>query len=194
VLEAARELFAEQGAEVSVAAVAERAGVGIGTLYRRYRTKQALLQHLCVLAMEQAIEAADAALATTHPWDGLVSYVETCVRFGSGGLSGLAGRIETTPEMRQLSQDSRRRVRALVQRAKREGALRRDVSALDIAWLIEFFGRPAVRPATREDENVRRRLLAIALEGLRTPAPHRLPGRPPTAAHYEARWGAADPR
>src|SRR5580700_9164196 len=53
VLDAARDVFAAQGAGAPISAVAERAGVGMGTLYRRYGSKTELLQRMCVLAMEQ---------------------------------------------------------------------------------------------------------------------------------------------
>ena len=65
VLEAARDVFAAQGADAPISAVAARAGVGVGTLYRRYGSKTELLQRLCVLAMEQALAAAGEALAAT---------------------------------------------------------------------------------------------------------------------------------
>src|SRR5215475_4953452 len=71
VLDAAREVFTSQGFDAPVSAVAQRAGVGIGSLYRRYGSKTELLQRLCTLAMEQAIEAAQAALAVGDPWAGL---------------------------------------------------------------------------------------------------------------------------
>ena len=99
VLEAAREVFARQGADAPVAAVAARAGVGMGSLYRRYGSKTELLQRLCVLAMEETVAAAEAALAVEDAWEGLAQYVRACVAFGSGALAPLAGRIETTPRM-----------------------------------------------------------------------------------------------
>src|ERR671923_381925 len=79
VLDAARDVFAEQGFDAPVAAVARRAGVGMGSLYRRYGSKEELLQRLCVVAMEQAIEAAEEALRDADAWAGLARYVRTCV-------------------------------------------------------------------------------------------------------------------
>src|SRR5277367_3216513 len=73
VLDAAREVFATQGWDAPVSAVAERAGVGMGSLYRRYGSKTELLQRLCVLAMEQNIAAAEQSLAMDDPWDALSS-------------------------------------------------------------------------------------------------------------------------
>jgi AcrR family transcriptional regulator len=188
VLEAAREVFAAEGAGAPVSAVAERAGVGMGSLYRRYGSKTELLQRLCTLAMEQSIEAAEAALAAEDAWTGLAGYVRTCVGFGSGALGTLAGTIETTPAMWETSRRSRGLADRLVARAHAEGALRPGVTALDVAWLIELIGRKGPSRGG-EEENVRQRLLAVALDGLRPAAASGpLPGRPPSARHYERRW------
>jgi AcrR family transcriptional regulator len=185
-LDAAREVFATQGFDAPVSAVARRAGLGMGSLYRRYGSKTELLQRLCLLAMEQAIEAAETAVAAEDAWDGLAGYVRTCVAFGSGALAPLAGTIETTPEMWQASRRGRDLLAAVVERARHDGGLRPDVTALDVAWLIELFSRRAATGAG--DDGVRSRLLAIALDGLRTPRPEALPAPPPSASHYEGRW------
>ncbi len=191
VLDAARDVFAAQGAEAPVSAVAERAGVGMGTLYRRYGSKTELLQRLCVMAMEQAIEAADDALGAGDPWTGLCGYIRACVEMRSGALASLAGQIETTAEMRSTAQRSMTRMRKVGDRARQAGLLRADVSSLDIAWLIEQFSRHAPDSVDPEEErNVRVRLLGIALDGLRAPAPAPLPGRPPSLERYVNRWSA----
>jgi AcrR family transcriptional regulator len=198
VLEAARDVFTAQGANAPVAAVAERAGVGMGTLYRRYGSKTDLLQRLCVLAMEQALQAAADALRAGDPWTGLAGYVRTCVELRSGALAALAGQIETTAEMHAVARRSMARLAEIVARAHHDGSLRPDVTALDITWLIEQFGRRAPDPVEPDEErNVRARLVAIALDGLRAqagpgplalPGPQALPGRPPSRAHYVRRW------
>jgi AcrR family transcriptional regulator len=188
VLEAARDVFAAHGASAPVSAVAERAGVGMGSLYRRYGSKTELLQRLCVLAMEEAIGAAKEGLAAEDAWAGLAHYVRRCVAFRSGALAPLAGTIETTPEMWKIARRGRGLIDELVTRAHRSGALRPDVTALDIAYLIEQLGRRKSTEPTDGDENVRRRLLAIALDGLRAQDAEPLPGAPPSAEEYEARW------
>ena len=190
VLEATRTLVATRGADVSVAAIAEVAGVGVGTLYRRYSTKEALLQHLCVAAMDQVIEAAKQGLDNEDPWGGLVSYVESCVNHRTGVLAPLAGTIEVSPEMMRTAQRSADITERLVDRARRApGALRRDVASLDISLLIEVLSRRTINMPTEEDENARRRLLAVALEGLRAkPGLTALPGRAPDRKRYERRW------
>ncbi len=195
VLDAAREIFAERGAAAPVSAVAQRAGVGMGSLYRRYGSKTELLQHLCTLAMQQAIDAAEGGLAAENAWSGLAGYVHSCVAQRSGALAPLAGTIPVTPSMIDTSRRSRELLGELVRRAQREGSLRPDVGALDIAWLIELFGRRA--PASGGsggsgggggDDNIVERLLAIALDGLRAPGASPLPGTPPASQAYEKRW------
>src|SRR5690242_21410195 len=106
VLEAARDVFAAQGPDAPISAVAARAGVGMGTLYRRYGSKTELLQRLCVLAMQQALDAAADALRADDPWTGLVGYIRACVELRSGALAALAGQVETTEEMRATAKQS----------------------------------------------------------------------------------------
>jgi AcrR family transcriptional regulator len=192
VLEAARDVFTAQGAAAPVSAVAERAGVGMGTLYRRYGSKTELLQRLCVLAMEQALQAGDEALRAADPWTGLAGYIQACVELRSGALAALAGQIETTAEMRAVARRSMTCSAEIVARAHRDGSLRPDVTALDISWLIEQFSRRPPDPVEPgEERDVRARLLAIALDGLRAGAGPALPGHPPSRAGYVRRWSGA---
>ncbi|HEX4657316.1 MAG TPA: helix-turn-helix domain-containing protein [Streptosporangiaceae bacterium] len=195
VLDAARDVFSALGAGAPISAVAERAGVGMGTLYRRYGSKTELLQRLCVMAMEQTLEAADDALKTEDPWTGLSGYVRACIELRSGALGALAGQIETTPEMRSTAQRGMTRMQEIVARAHGDGSLRPDVTALDVTWLIEQFSRRAPDPVDPgEERNVRARLVAIALGGLRASGREPMPGRPPSRARYVNRWSHADSR
>jgi AcrR family transcriptional regulator len=194
VLEAARDVFTAEGPGAPVSAVAERAGVGMGTLYRRYGSKTELLQRLCVLAMEQALAAAGDALADDDPWAGLASYVRACIDLRSGALAALAGQIETTAGMRATARRSMGALEQIVARAQRDGRLRADVTALDISYLIEQFSRRAPdRAEPAEERNTRDRLVAIALDGLRARHGDPLPGRPPSRARYVRRWAPASP-
>jgi len=202
VLAAAREVFAEQGADAPVAAVAERAGVGIGSLYRRYGSKEDLLRYLCLVALRQAVADAEAGLTVPDPWEGLAGFIRASVAAGTGSLGPLAGAIETTPEMWQASRRGQELLSLLVERARAAGAVRADVTALDVAHLIELFGRlgpagaaglagagPAGAGPAAEERVIRQRLLAIALDGLRSVSvAGELPGPAPTVAYYEGRW------
>jgi AcrR family transcriptional regulator len=191
VLDAARDVFTALGANAPISAVAERAGVGMGTLYRRYGSKTELLQGLCLLAMEQALDAAGEALRADDPWTGLAGYIKACVELRSGALAALAGQIETTAEMRSTARRSMACMAEIVARAHQDGSLRADVTFLDITWLIEQFSRRAPgRIDPHEERNARSRLVAIALDGLRAAAGDALPGQPPSRDRYVNRWSA----
>ncbi len=189
VLDAARAVVGRYGADAPVAAIAERAGVGMGTLYRRYGSKTDLLRRLCMMAMTATIEAAQDALADKDAWSGLAGYIRACVSQGTGTLGALAGSIETTPELWATSRRSRDLLEQILARARATGQVRPDVTVLDIAWLIETLGRSGPAEPSEEDAVIKLRLTAIAVDGLRSSAgAGPLPGEPPTASHYEERW------
>jgi AcrR family transcriptional regulator len=190
VLDAAREVFATQGWDAPVSAVAERAGVGMGTLYRRYGSKTELLQRLCVLAMEQNIAAAEQSLAMDDPWDALSSYVHACVGFSAGAFAPLAGTLQVTDEMISTARRGSRLLARLVKHSQASGALRSDVTATDLSCVIEQFSRPSANPGALFDHLPQARTLAIALDGLRPEGAHPLPGPAPSAHIQAARWRA----
>ncbi|GAB2959188.1 TetR/AcrR family transcriptional regulator [Micromonospora polyrhachis] len=187
-IEAAREVFIAQGFDAPVSAVAERAGVGMGSLYRRYRTKEELLQRLCADSLQHLAETARAALAIDDPWQGLIHHIVECVRFGFGALAPLAGTIDITPQMQEAAEQAQRFTNALITRAHRAKALRADVTTMDISLLIGQFSRPGPAPSKQAEEAARFRLLAIAVDGLRAHNATPLPSPPPDPRHYEAMW------
>jgi AcrR family transcriptional regulator len=156
----------------------------MGSLYRRYPTKEALLQHLCRASMLQQVRAAEEALAPGgDPWEALAGFVRECVGFRAGVLSAVAGRIAVTEEMRAIARHAHDLLEQLVQGAKRAGALREDASSVDIHELIELFSRrPAGNTLAHE------RLLAMALDGLRSPGFEALPEPVPDWQSYVRRW------
>ncbi|MET7459771.1 TetR family transcriptional regulator [Nonomuraea sp. NPDC005501] len=196
-LRAARQVLAADGEHASVAAIAAAAGVGIGSLYRRYRTKEELFQRLAELSLDNWNQAAERGLAEDDPWEGLASFIVTCVEFGQGSLAPVAGTIEVTKEMQAKSDRSDELLAALVTRAHQARVLRPDVTAVDISLLIEQFGRsPALdqlRKQGRDDlieaaADAHKRVLAIAVDGLRACHPRPLPGDPPTDRLFTERW------
>lgn len=196
-LRAAREVLAADGAHASVAAIAAAAGVGIGSLYRRYRTKEELFQRLAELSLDSWNQAAEQGLTEDDPWEGLASFIVTCAEFGQGSLAPIAGTIEVTEEMQAKSDRSDELLAALVERAHRACALRPDVTPVDISLLIEQLGRSPVldqlRKQGRDDlieaaVGARKRILAIAVDGLRACHPRPLPGAPPTDRLFTERW------
>ncbi|MEU6714260.1 helix-turn-helix domain-containing protein [Nonomuraea sp. NPDC046802] len=187
-LQAAHEVFTTQGFDAPVSAIAKAAGVGMGSLYRRYRTKEELLQRLCLIAMERGVEAAQAGLAARDPWEGLVLYVRACVAYRAGALAPVAGTIEVTEEMSRTAGKAIELSGQIVSRARAAGVLRGDVTTLDVSLLVEQFSRPAPGPPSEEHERVKQRLLTIALDGLRAPGASELPGAPPSMEWYQGRW------
>ena len=187
VLDAAREVFARHGYDAPMSAVAERAGVGVASLYRRFETKEAMLRHLCVASLRENAEAAGRALDDRDPWRGLCEYVRACVGFSAGSFSSIAGAVEPTAEMTRLARQVLRQVEELARRAHADGSLREDATAMDVVWLIEHFSRSATAP----EPAVRDRQLAIALSGLRARGREPLPSPAPRARDYRARWDSA---
>lgn len=190
VLDAAREVFATLGWDAPVAAVAERAGVGMGSLYRRYGSKTELLQRLCVLAMEQNIDAATRGLAVDDPAEALAQYIRECVGFNAGAFAPLAGTLDVTDDMIATARRGQRLLTRLLRRAQRAGAVRGDLTATDVTALIEQFSRPCANPAAPPDDLLRARILAVAIHGLRPDDAAPLPGPAPSPHTYAARWGA----
>jgi AcrR family transcriptional regulator len=188
VLQAAREIFATQGWEAPVSAIAERAGVGMGSLYRRYGSKTELLQYLCVLSMQQVIEAAEAAGGADDPWDGLIGYVRACVGLGAGAFAPLAGTIEVTGEMLATAKRSNELLRGILARAQNSGQARPDVTHADIWGIIEQFSRRSANPRNPDDPVLRTRILAIALDGLRPQSGTCLSGTPPDPHASARKW------
>jgi AcrR family transcriptional regulator len=188
VLYAARAVFAEHGFDAPMTAVAETAGVGIGTLYRRYGGKQELLQRLCVLSLEQNLDAANAALAADDAWEGLCDYIRACVDFGAGAFAPAAGTIVATADMWQHARAVRRHVGKLVKRAQQDGAVRPDVNAIDILQLVQHFSRAHPGSSRPRGSATGERQLAIALSGLRAGAVVALPRPAPRAEDYESVW------
>jgi AcrR family transcriptional regulator len=196
-LDAAREVVAIDGAHASVAAIAARAGVGIGSLYRRYRTKEELLQRLVLTGLDRWLAAAEAGLAHDDPWEGLAHYVLTGIDLGQGSLGAIAGTIEMTEEIMERNRRCDEAVDALVARAHTAGVLRPEVTRTDLHLLIEQLGKSPMIDQLRQQgrtdlvdmaTRARARINAIALDGLRAGSPHRLPGGPAEDALLSGRW------
>lgn len=196
-LQGAREVLAEDGAHASVATIAARAGVGVGSLYRRYRTKDELLAHLCVLALGDYLRAAEEGLDHADPWEGLAHYITAATLAGTGALGPVAGTITITPAMAETSARGDAVAQQVIDRAHAAGALRADVAAVDIVLLIEQLGRsPLVEQVTKQGRtdlidaaiHARRRLIAVAIDGLRAAAPSPLSVPRPGWELLHERW------
>lgn len=172
ILAAAREVFLEQGVDGSVEEIARRAGVGVGTVYRRFPTKEDLIdeiiaEHFASLAvlMRAHLEAAD-------PWEGFCGMVrQTLGLFAEnrGFKAVVGGRFADAEHPPPMVTELFGISNEIVRRAQESGDLRTDFAPTDLPLL--FRGAGAVMDATR-DVNPRlwERYLTMVLDGLRASA------------------------
>lgn len=178
VIDAARELFAMRGIEATLNEVAHHAGLGVGTVYRRFRTKEELLEAVFEDAINELIALAESALHHDDSWQGFVWFVEqmcelTATDRGAremafsrtyGGDRVEAMRVRLVPQITKL-----------VERAQEDGYLRPDLSPTDMPIFGLMTGTVS-EFAGHVDAQLWRRYLAILLDGIR----HRK-GREPLA-------------
>jgi AcrR family transcriptional regulator len=183
ILTAAREVFlADHRAPIS--AVAERAGVGISALYRRFAGKEDLLRTLCHDGLLRFIAEAARASRETDGWTAFETFLRGVVDADVHSLTvHLAG---TFPPSEQMDADAARAnelATALFERAR--AGLRPGACPADITMLLEMCAAVRVPDPDRTRE-LRRRYLDVLLDGLRTGG--ELPGPPPTVEELGWRW------
>jgi len=167
-LTAAREAFAESGSGASLEEIARRAGVGIGTLYRHFPTRQALLEAVYVDEVE-ALGRSAAELADLPPWDALAAWLRRYVSYATTKRAlaeELSASIGSETTVFQLCRDAIFAAgEPLLQRAQDAGVVRRDTNFTDVIRMVFGIAAiPATEPAQIE------RILDVALDGLRYPA------------------------
>lgn len=194
ILDAAREVFiADPGAPVS--AVAEKAGVGVGALYRRYAGKEELLRTLCADGLHRFIAVAEAALAGEHdPWQAFAGFIRAVIESDVHSLTvHLAGTFTPTAEMHDLAARAGALGDQVFRRAKAAGALRAGLSATDVPMIFEQISAIRLDDADRTVV-LRRRYLALLLDALSAGrGTARLPGPPPTSGELSRRWQPTAP-
>jgi AcrR family transcriptional regulator len=191
ILDAAREVFLADP-EAPISAVAALAGVGISALYRRFPSKQDLLRALAADGLTRYIADMEAALASNaDPWAAYVECLTNIVDGRSQALAQrLAGTFVPTPELSALAQRAGHLADMLFRRVRKSGELRDDVSGADIVLLLETIMLVEL-PGPDGGAALRRRYLALLLQGLHTPVEAKLPGTPARQADLTARWRAA---
>ena len=179
ILEAAREAFKEHGLDAPLDEIARRAGVGIATLYRRFPTRDALIEEVFVDGIRSFEQLAEDALQIDDPWTAFSTFIEQmCERQAENwGLKDLM--CMRFPDSKLMA-DKRKRARTTVQRllarAQAEGAVRADVTPEDIEFVFWSNGR--IVEATRDvAPNAWRRNLALMLDAFRAENAHPLPER-----------------
>lgn len=169
ILQAAHEVFAEQGLRASLDDVARRAGVGVGTVYRRFADKEALVEALFEIRVGRIIDIAERAVSMQSGWDGLVRFLceVSAVQAGDRGLREIAlstgfGRSRVAVLRSRVASA----VEQLVTRAQAEGGLRPEITGNDIPLLLLMVGEVA-QNAQGFRPDLGRRYLRLILDGLR---------------------------
>jgi AcrR family transcriptional regulator len=188
VLDAARAVLTADP-DAAMADIARRAGVGIGTLYRRYPSKEALVLHLCQDGMERLEAVARAALERDgDPWDVFRSFMEDGLAAGAGTLGpALAGTFTPTDALLAAARRLHRAVQQVITRAHADGALREDVTQEDVNLVFEQLRAVRLGDEARTAA-LQRRYLELALQALRAPAAAPLPGPAPSWKEIQQRW------
>jgi AcrR family transcriptional regulator len=165
VLAAAREAFAEGGESTALEEIARRADVGIGTLYRHFPNRQALLEALYVGEVEEFCRSAE-RLADSDPWEALNGWFEGFIGYFATKRALAAELLNYLDHDAPLFQICRSSLYSagepLLKRAQDAGVVRPDV---DIADVIQMVGGIAKIPAS--DPGQTQHILRVALDGLR---------------------------
>jgi AcrR family transcriptional regulator len=188
ILDAAREVFVADP-KAPISAVAERAGVGIGALYRRYGSKEDLLRRLSADGLKTYTAVVEDALADRgDPWAAFANFMRRVVDADTHSLTlRLAGTFTPTEELYRDSERARELNARLFERTRAAGAIRPDIEVDDIALLLEQLA--AVRVADEErTRQLRHRYLSLLLDALRGRSGSSLPGPPPSWEEIDRRW------
>ena len=188
ILEAARDVFTADP-KAPISAVAERAGVGISALYRRYRSKEELLQELSLNGLRRYIDEVEAALADDgDPWDAFAAFMRRAVAADTSSLTlHLAGTFTPTEAHWRDGEKAFQLNTSLLDRTKSAGVLRQEFGVGDLSLVFEQLAAIKVGDQERTAQ-LRQRYLALLLDGLRDTSAAPLPGPPPSWEEISRRW------
>jgi AcrR family transcriptional regulator len=166
VLAAAREAFAEGGESTALEEIARRAGVGIGTLYRHFPNRQALLEALYLEEVEEVCRSAAEQLDGADAWEALNGWFERFIGYLATKQALAAELLNYLDRDAQLFRASRAALfeagEPLLKRAQDDGVVRRDVDIADVIQMVIGIAKiPAADP--RQTTHI----LRVALDGLR---------------------------
>ncbi|HUZ85301.1 MAG TPA: helix-turn-helix domain-containing protein [Gaiellales bacterium] len=172
ILEAAREVFSREGVSAPIDAVAARAGVGVGTLYRHFATKDSLFEAIMVSRMQLLTEEARALIGGTDPGAAFYAFLTSMADQGASDMALACAVADAGIDLGSAHHDLKRPLLAavadLLARAQAAGAVREDVSVDDVLALFSATCLDADRrPRDAASASCMRR---IVFDGLR---PHR---------------------
>ena len=179
VIAAAKKLFADQGLDAQMPDVANRAKVGVGTVYRHFPTKDELISALAADRFDRLADKAREGIEAEDAWEGLCEFIRFAAQIQADdrGLCEVMGSRPEVMNAAALAVGLPELSDQLVKRAQRSGELRQDLSWEDIPMIACGLGRitqAAPGPATGRWP----RLVEIVLDGLRAPGSAKLPQCP----------------
>ena len=177
ILAAAADVFTERGLDATLDDVARQAGVGVGTVYRRFPDKASLAAALFDERIDELAGLAERAQAEPDAWAALVSFLEDSAEMlaTDRGLRQILMFAAQGHDRAACARDRMRpAIQSLLKRAQADGQVRPDLAATDIP-IIEFMIGGVAEYARQVRPTVWRRYLALLLDGLR---PAQAPGTP----------------
>jgi len=187
-LASARELFATKGLSVGLDEIARHAGVGVATAYRRFPDKAQLVDTLYADHVEHLVELAREGLGADDPWAALAAFMERTVEANASNRAVKELMFDSAGDERLAlvgrARDQLMPVAAqLLAAAQASGDVRSDVAVTDLP-LIQFMVSGLSELGGPNAAALRRRQLALVLDGLRTPGPAPLPAPPLTPREF----------
>ncbi len=166
ILETAAAVFAEQGLDASYDEIARRAGVGVGTVYRRFPERSELVQALFESRIGEMVAIAEEAAARPDAWDGLTWFLEKSLerQVADRGLKEVMVSVLSADAHMTIGRERIGPIlEDVVARAQRDGSLRADVQTTDIGMQLMMMSSMSV-PGQPE---IWRRYLALMIDALR---------------------------
>jgi AcrR family transcriptional regulator len=182
IIAAAAAVFAERGLEAATAEIAQRAGVGEATLFRRFPTKDDLIDAVIATRMEEVSALADDAAGHPDPAASLERFMEELVKQFSrdrGFFEAAGERCMNDPKFQPQRERALEAAGRLLKRAQEAGAVRGDLSPSDISFLAgsAAYAMEVSKPGLRDD--LWMRYLRVILDGMKPEGASRLrPGAP----------------
>jgi AcrR family transcriptional regulator len=194
-LDAAQELFRERGLEVGVAEIAQRAGVGRGTLFRNFPTKQDLIAAIVIERMSEATDYGRSLLDAADPSEALFGFLEDVVgrqQLDRGLFEAVADTFLANQGIRAAHAEVVGALDDLLTRAKDAGAVRSDVGAMDVLMLLKGVCEATTALSGAEPSMVTRQLDLVWAAISAGSAQRPLRGRTPTLADIERAFPAPE--
>jgi AcrR family transcriptional regulator len=188
ILAAAREVFAERGLDAPLEAIAERAGVGQATLYRRFPRREDLIAACFAPKLAEYAAALEVALAAPDAWAGFCGFLEhVCAMQATdqGVQDVLTTTFPTDRAVEAQRAHAFERLTELIRRAQAEGRLRADFVPEDVVLLL-MANAGVVRAMRQAAPDAWRRFVGLMLDALRSERAHPLPPPPTPAQTYRA--------